>query len=63
MTRHLADHRTDSNVGRMTQFLRIDRSQSDRLWHPLWQKSQASLTDNRRVAEFLRIDRQVEEQV
>ena len=63
MSRHLADHRTDSTTGRMTQFLRIDRSQSERLWHPLWQKSQATLAGNRRVAEFLRIDRQAVEQV
>ncbi len=60
MSRHLADHRTESNSGRMTQFLRIDRSQSDAVWHPLW-RSSPEASDCRRVAEFLRIARRAEE--
>ena len=58
MSRHLADHRTESNSGRMTHFLRIARSQSQSIWHPLWQQSQAAPPGNRRVVEFVRIARQ-----
>ena len=60
MSRHLADHRTESNSGRMTQFLRIDHSQSDAAWHPLWRNA-PDASDSRRTVEFLRIARQPEE--
>ena len=61
MSRHLADHRTESTSGRMTQFLRIARSQSETIWHRLWQQSEAAPPGNRRVVEFIRIARQREE--
>ena len=61
MTRHLADHRTDSNSGRMTQFLRIARDQSDHIWRGLWQRSVDAAAGNRRVVEFVRIARQPDE--
>lgn len=58
MTRHLADHRSESNAGRMVQFLRIARSEGEGIWRRLWQHSQALQPGNRRVVEFLRIERQ-----
>ena len=60
MSRHLADHRTESDSGRMMQFLRIERGQSDAAWHPLW-RSSPDASDSRRTVEFLRIARKPEE--
>ncbi len=57
MTRHLTDHRSDHTTGRTAQFLRIARSQSQTLWHRLWQ-AHPDRADPRRVVEFIRIERQ-----
>ncbi len=51
MTRHLADHRTPSQGGRLRHFLRIARGEP-RLWH----RSEAAAS-NRRLVEFCRIAR------
>lgn len=58
MTKHLADHSTDTTPGRLARFLRIARSQSQTVWHRLWQAQTAPVTGNRRVVEFVRIARQ-----
>ena len=56
MSRHLADRSVESGDGRMTQFLRIARSESTRFWQKLWQNRRAA-PGNRRVQEFIRIER------
>ncbi len=58
MTKHLADHRSDATTGRLRQFLRIARGQSQAVWHRLWQQGPDAPLDNRRVVEFVRIARQ-----
>jgi len=58
MSKHLADHGSDSTPGRLAQFLRIAHSGSQNVWEGLWQKQAEASTDNRRVVEFLRIARQ-----
>lgn len=57
MSRHLADHRKASDGGRLKHFLRIARDGSDGLWRNVWQRPLTREAGNRRVLEFLRIDR------
>lgn len=56
MTRHLADKRKPSDGGRLRQFLRLARDGS-RMWQGLWRQPVAVPAGNRRVVEYLRIDR------
>jgi len=56
MTRHLADKRNPSDGGRLRQFLRLARD-GNRMWQDLWRKPAAGPAGNRRVVEYLRIDR------
>ncbi len=58
MSRHLADHLSDSTAGRTEHFLRIDRSQSQSIWQQARQTRPAPVPDGRRVVEFARIERQ-----
>ncbi len=58
MAKHLADHSTDTATGRLTQFLRIARSQASNVWQTVWQAQSAPDAGNRRVVEFVRIARQ-----
>ena len=58
MTKHLADHRSDSTTGRVAQFMRIARSQTQNVWQRLWQTQPGQAPGNRRVVEFVRIARQ-----
>ncbi len=57
MTKHLADHSTDTTPGRLTQFLRIARGQGRNVWQSVWQAQSAVDPGNRRVVEFVRIAR------
>ena len=58
MAKHLADHSTDNEAGRLTQFLRIARSQVRNVWQTVWQAQSPPDAGNRRVVEFVRIARQ-----
>jgi hypothetical protein len=51
MTRHIADHRSPSQGGRLKHYLRIARS-GGRIWH-----RSESPASNRRLVEFCRIAR------
>lgn len=51
MTKHIADHRTPSDGGRLRHFLRIARGEA-RIWH----RSEAP-AGNRRLIEYCRIAR------
>ena len=57
MARHLADHRTSSQGGRVKHFLRIARDGGERLWQALARQPQTRADSNRRVVEFARIAR------
>lgn len=57
MTKHLADHRTASEGGRMKHFLRIARDRSETLWRGVFRRTTLSGTDGRRVLEYVRIER------
>lgn len=58
MSRHLADHRKPSQGGRMKHFLQIARgAASGEIWHKLWQRPAERGESNRRVAEYVRIDK------
>lgn len=39
MTKHLADHRTASEGGRMKHFLRIARDRSETLWRGVFRRT------------------------
>lgn len=56
MTRHLADHRTPSQGGRMKHFLRIAR-EAGSVWRRLWKAPRAEHAEGRAVVEFARIER------
>lgn len=57
MARHLADHRSASQGGRLKHFLRIAREGSERLWQTLARQPHTRGDSNRRVVEFARIAR------
>jgi hypothetical protein len=57
MTRHLADHRTPSEGGRVKQFLRIARAEASGLWMRLARRPRMMGTGNRRLVEYARIER------
>lgn len=57
MTKHLADRRAPSDGGRLRAFLRIARSEGDRLWQAIWRHPRPVMAEARRTQEFLRIAR------
>ena len=57
MTRHLADHRTNSDGGRVRHFLRIARAEASTLWHKLARRPRLTDQGNRRMVEYARIER------
>ncbi|MES2435908.1 MAG: hypothetical protein V4586_19010 [Pseudomonadota bacterium] len=57
MTKHLADHRTASEGGRLQNFLRLERSQSSTAPRILHQRPQARSDDGLRLQNYLRIER------
>ena len=57
MTKHIADHRSASDGGRLKQFLRISRDKSDTVWRATWSRPSTAPTGNRRVVEYIRIAR------
>jgi hypothetical protein len=52
MSRHLADHRNPSQGGRVKHFLRLDRTRRS-----FWHRPEAQAKGNRRLVEYLRIER------
>jgi len=58
MSHHLADHRVSSQGGRTRHFLRIARiGKSGSVWRGLWQRPATRSQGNRRVVEYLRIEK------
>lgn len=57
MTKHIADHRSPSNGGRLKHFLRIARDSSDAVWRATWSRPLNRPKGNRRVVEYIRIAR------
>lgn len=57
MARHLADHRSASQGGRVKHFLRIAREGSTDLWLRLARQPQMRSETNRRAVEYARIAR------
>jgi len=59
MGRHVADHHTSSQGGRIKHFLAIARSSraAAAVWRGAWQRAVARPEGNRRMVEFLRIAR------
>lgn len=57
MSKHLADHRATPTGARLQHFLRIARNQSEAVWQGLWQRPVGPSDSNRRVLEFIRIER------
>lgn len=57
MTKHLADHRTPSQGGRLQHFLRIARDRSEDVWRAAWQRTRETDGGHRRVVEYVRIAR------
>lgn len=55
--KHLADHRSSSTGGRLTHFLRLARNRKDAVWSRVWKKPADPATGNRRVVEYIRIER------
>lgn len=57
MSKHLADHRTASEGGRLKHFLRLARDRSDAAWRAVRQRPRDLGEGNRRVLEYVRIER------
>ena len=57
MTKHLADHRTPSQGGRLQHFLRIARDRSEAAWRAAWQRPRETDGGHRRVVEYVRIEK------
>ncbi len=55
--KHLADHRSSSTGARLSHFLRLARNRSEAAWERVWQKPAARSQGNRRLVEFIRIER------
>jgi hypothetical protein len=55
--KHLADHRNPSSGAKLKHFLRIDRAASDWVWRLLRQRDRLPQPGNRRVLEYVRIER------
>ncbi len=60
MTKHLADHRTASEGGRLQNFLRLERSQSAEAPRTLHQRPQTHSDDSLRLQHYLRIERGIQ---
>lgn len=60
MTKHLADHRTASEGGRLQNFLRLERSQSPTAPRSLHQRPQTRSAKNPRLQHYLRIERGIQ---
>ena len=58
MSKHLADHRKASEGGRVKHFLRLARDRSDAAWRAVWQRPRERDEGNRRVLEYVRIERE-----
>ena len=57
MTKHLADHRTPPSGGRVKAFVSIARDRSESFWRGLWQRPLSRSEGNRRVVEYVRIEK------
>ncbi len=57
MAKHLADHRATSQGGRLRNFLRIAHDRSETMWQGLFRRDVARPAANRRVVEYVRIER------
>ena len=57
MTKHLADHQTPADAGRLQHFLRIARDRSETAWHAVWQRQTQVANEGRLVIEYARIER------
>ena len=57
MTKHIADHRSVSDGGRVLHFLRIASHKPEAVWRATWRKPVARADGNRRLVEFVRIER------
>ena len=55
--KHLADHRTPSTGARFAQFLRLTRNRGEIVWARVWQRPVLLPVTNRRVVEYIRIER------
>ena len=55
--KHLADHDHDASAARARNFLRIARDRSENLWRGLWQRPFARGEGNRRMVEYVRIEK------
>ncbi|MDB5663593.1 hypothetical protein [Cypionkella sp.] len=60
MTKHIADRREPSNGARLQHFLRLAREASPAAPRQLHQRPQTRSEDNRRMQEYLRIERGIE---
>lgn len=58
MSRHLADKRVPSTGRRAQEFLRMARAEGSQFWAGFWRRPRATGEGNRRMAQYLRIDRE-----
>ncbi len=55
MSKHLADHRTPPQGGRVKAFFAIARDRSESAWRGVWRRPQQDSGENQRLVQFLRI--------
>jgi hypothetical protein len=56
MGRHLADHETPKLSDGLSRFLRVAKADHGAFWRVLWKRA-AVVPKDRRVVEYIRIDR------
>lgn len=55
--KHLADHRKASTGARLLNFLKLAHRPGDKVWQQLRQRTRLPAAGNRRLLEFVRIER------
>ena len=55
--KHLADHRSLTTGARLQHFLRLARNRGEAAWEQVRQRGLTRAEGNRRVLEYVRIDR------
>lgn len=55
--KQITDHRESSKGARLVHFLRLARDRSESAWTRVWKHPRGPAPSDRRVAEYLRIER------
>lgn len=57
MSKHLADHRAAPTGQRVKEFVTIAHRGSGRVWQALWKRPVERAAENRRLVQYIRIEK------